>query len=584
MDDIDIFEPDALDRSVEAYENLPLPAQIAAGFTPAGLAADVATAAKYGRDAVRQLVAGKYGEAAAPAILAALAGVGLIPVVSDIAKKYGSRAVKDSFQPKGRVLGDVYDQELGGYTGQELIKKYNLNPNLSEADAYADLARRYQADKGQNPNLTHMMPRPKGSDDSVKSRIAAGQTSSGLDTRIHQEGDEYFTVDGSKIFKGNMKHKYFEYQLDPDTIPPNTKVERLQTVEGKPQKVGEFVHKPSLQGMADGGVVENIDIFSEESMFRDPVYEDLGYTFDPERNEYFEIIDHPEYGRVRSYIQPSDIANQIFQGRRYGLVTELDDSPYSKPGDLAFQRRMDLMAERAEKRREEKAEMMAEYERSISPEEKERRERERREYDERMARREFEEFKKNKGRGYQAGGAVENIDIFDDPNRDPVYEDMGFSFDNERGQYFEVVSHPEYGVMRQYISPRDQSPVPALSDARTQADLLSKFSKNNVRGLSDATMKLALDTAAKEIDLFDEVGAQTFGDLEKRALNLVDKLRSGRVTITPTELEEDYSRLRSKIRDEKGSKGLTKGRGYKEGGGVGDINIFEPSNPTTRRF
>ena len=433
MDDIDIFEPDALDRSVEAYENLPLPAQIAAGFTPAGLAADVATAAKYGRDAVRQLVAGKYGEAAAPAILAALAGVGLIPVVSDIAKKYGSRAVKDSFQPKGRVLGDVYDQELGGYTGQELIKKYNLNPNLSEADAYADLARRYQADKGQNPNLTHMMPRPKGSDDSVKSRIAAGQTSSGLDTRIHQEGDEYFTVDGSKIFKGNMKHKYFEYQLDPDTIPPNTKVERLQTVEGKPQKVGEFVHKPSLQGMADGGVVENID-------------------------------------------------------------------------------------------------------------------------------------------------------IFDDPNRDPVYEDMGFSFDNERGQYFEVVSHPEYGVMRQYISPRDQSPVPALSDARTQADLLSKFSKNNVRGLSDATMKLALDTAAKEIDLFDEVGAQTFGDLEKRALNLVDKLRSGRVTITPTELEEDYSRLRSKIRDEKGSKGLTKGRGYKEGGGVGDINIFEPSNPTTRRF
>ena len=167
---------------------------------------------------------------------------------------------------------------------------------------------------------------------------------------------------------------------------------------------------------------------------------------------------------------------------------------------------------------------------------------------------------------------MDDIDIFDDPNRDPVYEDMGFSFDNERGQYFEVVSHPEYGVMRRYISPRDQSPVPELSDARTQADLLSKFSKNNVRGLSDATMKLALNTAAKEIDLFDEVGAQTFGDLEKRALNLVDKLRSGRVTITPTELEEDYSRLRSKIRDEKGSKGLTKGRGYKEGGGVGAPN------------
>lgn len=501
--------------------------------------------------------------------------------------------------------------------------------------------------------------------------------------------------------------------------------------------------------------LNDIDIFSEESMFRDPVYEDLGYTFDPERNEYFEIIDHPEYGRVKSYIQPSDIADQIARARRYGLVTEQDDSPYSKPGDLAFQRRMDLMAERAEKRRAEEAARSAEQ---MTPEERKRREK--------QAEDAFEKsgmvMQSQKGRGYQSGGAVENIDIFsgperdmmgvpitgssrdrqleafrgmarqryvdpvenrakdmikmqvvealsnvpgikgeaissiialadsqnpddklafnqivsrlelpvdlrrmgsdymaskrfenvlgdnssvgvsaylpdegkkqyslsaekrfpnflggearvggnistggdpeirasfmkrfanggdvdifDDPNRDPVYEDMGFSFDNERGQYFEVVSHPQYGVMRQYISPRDQSPVPALSDARTQADLLSKFSKNNVRGLSDATMKLALDTAAKEIDLFDEVGAQTFGDLEKKALNLVDKLRSGGVTITPTELEEDYSRLRSKIRDEKGSKGLTKGRGYKEGGGVGDIDIFEPSNPTTRRF
>jgi hypothetical protein len=93
--DVDIFEPDLLDRGVEAYEATPLAAQIAAGFTPAGLAADVASAAKYGRDAVRNLVAGQYGEAATPAILAALSAVGLIPVVGDIAKKVGSKAVRD---------------------------------------------------------------------------------------------------------------------------------------------------------------------------------------------------------------------------------------------------------------------------------------------------------------------------------------------------------------------------------------------------------------------------------------------------------------------------------------------------------
>ena len=94
-EDVNIFEPDLLDRGVEAYEATPLAAQILAGFTPAGLAADVASAAKYGRDAVRNLVAGKYGEAATPAILASLAAVGLIPVVGDIAKKVGSKAVRD---------------------------------------------------------------------------------------------------------------------------------------------------------------------------------------------------------------------------------------------------------------------------------------------------------------------------------------------------------------------------------------------------------------------------------------------------------------------------------------------------------
>lgn len=143
----------------------------------------------------------------------------------------------------------------------------------------------------------------------------------------------------------------------------------------------------------------DIDIFSAESMFRDPVYEDLGYTFDPERNEYFEIIDHPEYGVVRSYIPPREVADQIARARRYGLVTELDDSPYSKPGDLAFQRRMDLMAERAEKRRAEQAARSAEQ---MSPEERKRREK--------QAEDAFEKsgmvMQLQKGRGFQAGGAV----------------------------------------------------------------------------------------------------------------------------------------------------------------------------------
>ena len=64
-----------------------------------------------------------------------------------------------------------------------------------------------------------------------------------------------------------------------------------------------------------------------------------------------------------------------------------------------------------------------------------------------------------------------DVDIFDDPNRDPYYEELGLSFDNERGQYFEVIEHPEHGFMRSYVSPRDQSPVPELSDARIDSDM-----------------------------------------------------------------------------------------------------------------
>ena len=66
--------------------------------------------------------------------------------------------------------------------------------------------------------------------------------------------------------------------------------------------------------------------------------------------------------------------------------------------------------------------------------------------------------------------SLDNIDIFDNPFRDPVYEELGFTFDPERNQYYEVIEDPEYGMMRRYYSPRDREPVPELSDARMAFD------------------------------------------------------------------------------------------------------------------
>jgi len=249
--------------------------------------------------------------------------------------------------------------------------------------------------------------------------------------------------------------------------------------------------------------MDDIDIFSEESMFRDPVYEEMGFIFDPERNEYFEMVDDPEHGRIRSYIPPRDVAVQrSIEKSRVGRIYGPGESPFDNREVTIGDRVRDLLFQK----QIERSDRLDEYERQ---------------QEERLKERE----RKRQSQSFQAGGAVENIDIFDDPNRDPLYEEMGFSFDNERGQYFEVVSHPEYGVMRRYVSPRDQSPVPALSDARNDADML------------------------------------------RRAIASI----SGRVS------DEELKKMKAAS----GSKGLVKGRGYKEGG---EVDIFEPSNPATRRF
>ena len=103
-DNVNIFEPerDILDRAVEGYEeNVPLVGQIAAGFTPPGMAMDLAAAGKYGRQGVRDFRSGLqnlgsvFGMRKAPSQLssgaknigiAALSALGAIPLVGEFMK------------------------------------------------------------------------------------------------------------------------------------------------------------------------------------------------------------------------------------------------------------------------------------------------------------------------------------------------------------------------------------------------------------------------------------------------------------------------------------------------------------------
>ena len=88
-DNVNIFAPekDILDRAVEGYEeNVPLVGQIAAGFTPPGMAMDLVAAGKYGRDAVRNIAEGEYGKGALYGGIAGLSVLGAIPLFGELAR------------------------------------------------------------------------------------------------------------------------------------------------------------------------------------------------------------------------------------------------------------------------------------------------------------------------------------------------------------------------------------------------------------------------------------------------------------------------------------------------------------------
>ena len=106
--DIDIFQNggaaqrDFLDKAVEGYEeNVPLLAQIAAGFTPPGVAMDIAAAGKYGRDAYRDFTQGELGSGAMKLGIAGLSGLAAIPLVGELTR-FGKEPLKRALMPAAK--------------------------------------------------------------------------------------------------------------------------------------------------------------------------------------------------------------------------------------------------------------------------------------------------------------------------------------------------------------------------------------------------------------------------------------------------------------------------------------------------
>ena len=84
--------------------------------------------------------------------------------------------------------------------------------------------------------------------------------------------------------------------------------------------------------------------------------------------------------------------------------------------------------------------------------------------------------------GMAEGGAItaKKFSEGDATFRDPVMEERGYAFDPERNAYYEDVMVEGYDEpIRSYFSPRDQNPVPELSDARREADFEELYREVN---------------------------------------------------------------------------------------------------------
>ena len=110
--------------------------------------------------------------------------------------------------------------------------------------------------------------------------------------------------------------------------------------------------------------------------------------------------------------------------------------------------------------------------------------------------------------GMAEGGAItaKKFSEGDATFRDPVMEERGYAFDPERNAYYEDIDHPEYGLIRSYFSPRDQSPVPELSDARREEDYLLDIVEGNIPARPERRESLAGERAEKDLGLIKALG------------------------------------------------------------------------------
>lgn len=225
QDDINVFEPDLLDRAVTGYEeNVPLLAQIAAGFTPPGMAMDIAAAGKYGRDAARNIAEGDYGKAALYGGIAGLSALGAIPLFGELFR--GPKALLKGIDvSKADEVVDIQKinrpKDSAGNVFKSEQKRVDQATELLKKSATEGKYKGVQLDKRQP---IEVLKKPDGTYDQLGGKSTLEALEAGgekqIPVKIFDSAQDYNTYDFIRKNNKNIKRQADAQRLLPTTGNP----------------------------------------------------------------------------------------------------------------------------------------------------------------------------------------------------------------------------------------------------------------------------------------------------------------------------------------------------------------------------
>jgi len=181
---------DILDRGIEEFEeNVPLVAQIGYGFTPPGMAHDVITAGKYGRDAFRDFGEGQVKAGLMNTGIAGLSALGAIPLLGDLARgpksalKKGIKSLDEKPIKVNRDIIRMHQADLN--TGNPLADAYKMR---ARAERLSPEFQEFTQNMARSLNLETTLPELSGKLGSVGEPFG---TLKGIPRMVEKTRDKY---------------------------------------------------------------------------------------------------------------------------------------------------------------------------------------------------------------------------------------------------------------------------------------------------------------------------------------------------------------------------------------------------------